>query len=131
MSPDVRSRSPVAPLATLVRRVVDDVIGTVLGHLELLGMEAREAATALAQVAVMAGLAVLFLASTWFMMIAAGIIGLLAVGAHPVIALVVPALATLIIGVVLAALIRSRLTSLHFPATLRQLRLAVDSQPSP
>ena len=122
-----RSPTPVIPLATLVRRVVDDILETILGHLELAGMEARDAATALAQIAVMAGLAVMFLASTWFLLLAAGVIGLLAVGVHPALALVLASVVTLGAGLVLAFAIRPRLGPLQFPATLRQLRLAVVS----
>lgn len=115
----------------MARRVVDDILATILGHLELAGMEARDAANALAHIAVMAGLAVMLLASTWFMLVAAGIIGLLAVGVHPVLALAAAAIVTLGAGLVLIVAIRPRLGALQFPATLRQLRLAVDAHATP
>lgn len=113
------------PLATLVRRVVDDVMSTILGHLELAGIEARDAGSALAQIAVAAGVAVLLLASTWFLLLAAGVIGLIALGIHPGLVLLLAAVVTLVAGVACVALIRPKLASLQFPATLRQLRLAI------
>ena len=125
------SKASVASLATLVRRVVDDVMATFLGHLELASLEARDAGAALVRVAVVAGVAVLLLASTWFLIVAAVILGLVSVGMSLAVAMALAALLNLGSGVALAASIRSRLQPLQFPATLRQLRLAIDAHSSP
>jgi len=118
---------PSAPLATLVRRVVDDVMTAFLGHLELLGIEARDAGNAVAQISVVAGVAILLLASAWFLLLAAGVVGLIAIGMHPAVVLVLAGLVSLGAGLALAVSIRPRLKSLQFPATLRQLRCAIDA----
>ncbi|MEO6565416.1 MAG: phage holin family protein [Casimicrobiaceae bacterium] len=114
-------------MTSLARRLVDDVTTTCLGHLELLGIEVRDAVNAVAQISVVAGLAILLLASAWFLLLAAGIVGLIAVGMHPAVVLVVAGLVSLGAGLACAMSIRPKLKSLQFPATLRQIRRAIDA----
>ena len=123
---DSTAHSPT-PVATLMRRVVDDGMTALLGHLELLGIEARDAGNAVAQISVVAGVAILLLASAWFLLLAAGVVGLIAIGLHPAVVLLLAGLVSLGAGVALAFSIRPRLKSLQFPATLRQLRCAIDA----
>lgn len=126
-STPMRPSAAPAPIAVMLRRLVDDVIGNVLHHLELLGVEARHAISALGQIAILAGVAIFLIAAAFFLLIAAAVVGLIALGLPEYAALGIAAVVCLVAGLALAWLIRPRLKALEFPATFRQLRLAIDA----
>jgi hypothetical protein len=105
-------------LAATALRSARDLTARVV---EIAALESRVAGTALTRMAACALAAVFLALTTWGLLIAAGVYGLMTLGLGPGVALSIAAIANLVVAGVLIALIPRLARRLTFPATRRVL----------
>lgn len=117
-APAVGASVSLRGLAATVLRSARDVTARLL---EIAALESRLAGTALTQMAAAAMAAIILALTTWGLLIAAGVYGLMAAGLGPASSLLLAALANAIVAGVLIAFIPRLARRLTFPATRRVL----------
>jgi len=117
-APAVGANVSLRGLVATAIRSARDVVARLL---EIAALESRVAGMALTRMAAAAMAAVFFALTTWGLLVAAGVYGLMALGLGPGIALLIAALINLVVAGLSIALIPRLARKLTFPATRRAL----------
>lgn len=124
-APTVGAQTSLRALAATAIRSTRDVVARLL---EIAALESRVAGMALTKMAAAAVAAVILALTTWGLLVAAGIYGLLTIGIGPGVALLIAAAVNLVVAGLLIAVIPRLGRRLTFPATRRVLEKIGPSQ---
>lgn len=123
--PHVGAETSISALVSTIIRSARDVVSHTL---EVAALESRLAGIALATIAGIALAIVVLALSTWGLLLAAGVRGLMALGLGPGAALLIAAAVNLVVAVLLALLVPRLARRLTFSATRRVLgKMEADS----
>ena len=114
--------APDAPgLLENAQALWDDLRGLARDHLQLAALETQRAGKSLVNMVVFAVAAAILLVSAWLGLMGAGVLGLIAFGLHPSVALLLAVVLNIAAAFVLFTMIRRSSRQLRFPATVRSL----------